>query len=270
MKDLTDGIPIIKRARGYRLYDLRGNRIVDLFQNGGAALLGHRGIRLTHELKNVISRGLLFDLPSVYEPRLLRELGRRFPDFPDPHLFAHRGEALAYLGRFLGRELRWEDIAEPARNEEGPVIFHRPFLPRPPEGSAEAIVPLLPFRVGDSPVVVCTRGRPRDRRMQPRADVSVSPMLLAGALRSLHELNRFQVPEFYRRNVLRGIAGWAQRGPYVLPRFTESEYGAVFDRFLESGYLLSPSYRTPSILPGEASPGEWAKMIRLFRRYPGE
>ena len=43
-EDLAFTIPPIRRARGYRLYDHRGRRYLDLWQNGGHSLLGHRGL----------------------------------------------------------------------------------------------------------------------------------------------------------------------------------------------------------------------------------
>ncbi len=57
--DLSFTIPPIRRARGYRLYDHRGRRYLDLWQNGGHSLLGHRGLHLLSLLKNLMSRGLL-------------------------------------------------------------------------------------------------------------------------------------------------------------------------------------------------------------------
>jgi len=57
-------LPVIRRARGYRLYGQDGRRYLDLWQGGGRALLGHRPARVTTVLKNVISTGLVTDLPS--------------------------------------------------------------------------------------------------------------------------------------------------------------------------------------------------------------
>ena len=45
-------IPRIRRARGYRLYDHHGRRYLDLWQNGGRSLLGHRPARQTTLLKD--------------------------------------------------------------------------------------------------------------------------------------------------------------------------------------------------------------------------
>gem|GEM_PF-134293 len=69
-------LPPIRRAREFYLYDHRGRRYLDLAQNGGRAILGHRPNRLSTRLKNVLSSGLLAELPSVYGPRLERAVAR--------------------------------------------------------------------------------------------------------------------------------------------------------------------------------------------------
>ncbi|MDR3325477.1 MAG: hypothetical protein LBS82_05805, partial [Spirochaetaceae bacterium] len=72
-------IPLIKRARGWRLYTADGRRLVDLWQCGGKALLGHRAHNVLRDVKNAAEKGLFAPLPSVCEGRLLRLLARLFP-----------------------------------------------------------------------------------------------------------------------------------------------------------------------------------------------
>ena len=72
MEDLTSLIPVIKRARGYRLYSISGRRYVDLALSGGYNLLGHRPTSFINGLKQVCEKGLLSDLPSIYGRRLVK------------------------------------------------------------------------------------------------------------------------------------------------------------------------------------------------------
>ncbi len=278
-KEPTNRIPLIKRARGYRLYDYQGNRIVDLYQNGGAAILGHRAGRLTTSIKNVISRGLIFDLPSIYERRLIRELSRRFAPFSTVRICSSRADALDLVNRYLGERLSWDEIKDPVLEERGHVCFHRPFLSIPPSehgnlkaDDVKAVLPLLPFSIGQAPIPVCFRGDPDAGFDAYTSDSEqpVSPILLAGLLRSIYDLDRFEKPEWYKGRLLNELKSWKQAGPYMVPRFPSENYPEVFQAFLKNGFLLSPAYRTPSILPGEVSPGEMQKMIRLFHKYPGE
>lgn len=271
-------VPPIKRARGYRLYDYGGRRYLDLWQNGGSAILGHRFENLTRELKSVLSRGLIFDLPSIYRRRLIRELQKRYSGFNAIHICSTFEQALLILSRVLGQNITGRDISDPAKGESGPVVYDRPFLGsktvglKPLDSDAietesstmRALLPIVPFRISASPVILCLREEVPDKE-----EVSViSPLVLAGALRSIHSLSRFIPPPWFADPLFDDSAEWIQRGPYVIPRFESELYSQVFRHFLSEGILLSPCYEEPSILPGEASEGELKKMVRLFSENP--
>jgi len=84
-------MPLIRRARGYRLYDHRGRRYLDLWQNGGRSLLGHRPAGQTTLLKNLLSKGLAADLPSPYTGRLERALAALLPTHGQARVVASPG-----------------------------------------------------------------------------------------------------------------------------------------------------------------------------------
>ena len=269
--DLRHRIPPLRRARGYRLYDYQGKRYLDLWQAGGRALLGHRSFRLTHLLKDVISRGLLADLPSPYVGRLERALAAHLPGFSHVRIASCLPAALGLASRFLGREVREEEISDPAleagkggRGAE--VAWWRPLL-EPAGPATRVLLPVLPFAASGAPVAVCF-GAPLPEDFPPSEPVS--PVLLAGATRCLYDLKRYRLPEWHRDDLLREAAGWSQLGIYLRARCPEERYGTLFEAFLEGGVLLNPRWPGPSILPAEASAGEVAKMIQLFCENPGE
>jgi glutamate-1-semialdehyde aminotransferase len=68
--DLSRLIPPINRARDYRLYTQDGRRLVDLWQYGGRAVLGHNPPGVLRELKNSAERGLFVPLPHPRDKRL--------------------------------------------------------------------------------------------------------------------------------------------------------------------------------------------------------
>jgi len=73
-------VPPIRRARGYRLYTADGRRLVDLWQDGGKALLGHTVPQLLNLLKDTASRGLFAPLPYPGAlQKLERTVERLFP-----------------------------------------------------------------------------------------------------------------------------------------------------------------------------------------------
>jgi hypothetical protein len=271
-EQLALSIPPIRRARGYRLYDHRGRRYLDLWQNGGRTLLGHRGLRLNNFLKDLMSRGLLADLPALQSRHLEKALVGPLPDYPWVSITRSPEEALRRASLFLGRELAGSEVPDPALGAPGEQVeaaWWRPFLNYPPAGSRgpRVLLPVLPFGAAGAPAAACFRSAPPEGFP---ASEALSPVLLGGAARCLHDLRRYLFPRWFREDLLAGCPGWRQRGIYLCAQFEPERYGQVFHAFLEAGVLLSPVYPGPSILPAEASPGELAKMIQLFRRNPGE
>ena len=265
---LCERLPAIRRARGYRLYAHDGRRYLDLWQQGGRAVLGHRAGRVTTVLKNVISTGLVTDLPSVYTRRLERTLAALFPGYPTFRLTGSLAAALELASEFLGHRVCAADIRDPL---EGPgqaapeLALWRPLCPA--WLSPRVLLPRLPFAVAGAPVAAGFDG---EAPPGFPASESLSPTLLAGTLRAVHDLKRYTPPEWFREDLLAGAAGWEQRGLYVLPGFPGHRYPEVFAAFLGEQVLLNPFFPEASILPSEASPGELKKMIGLFRRFPGE
>ncbi len=260
---LRDLVPPISRARGFRLYDRRGRRYLDLFLNHGSAVLGHRPFRVDNEVKAVISKGGLFAMPSAYTGRLARALGRAYPAFAGVLVAASDAEAARFAARYLKCEPSEIEIRDPALGQHGRVIRDRPGLPPAAREDAmreaEVVFPVLPFRLGEAPCPVLFRaGAPEGK------PAWIAPAVAAAALRAFHDLDRRAQPEWYRDDLLQGCEGWVQRGIYVTPRFPADRYAGVFSRFLEAGVLLPPEYPGPAVLPGEASTGELALLMRLF------
>ena len=272
LEDLASTIPPLRRARGYRLYDHRGRRYLDLWQNGGHSLLGHRGLHLMSLLKNLMSRGLLADLPALQARHLEKALAARLAGYSWVRLTRTAGEALALASRFLGREVSLAEVFDPALDPlpgSAVVARWRPLLDYPVPGASRprVLLPVLPFAAAGAPAAACFDAEPP---ADFPASEPLSPVLLAGAARCLYDLARYRLPEWYREDLLASARGWAQRGVYLRADCGPERYPAVFRAFHEAGVLLNPRYPGPSILPAEASPGELAKMIRLFRENPGE
>ena len=271
-EELALSIPPIRRARGYRLYDHRGGRYLDLWQNGGRTLLGHRGLKLMSFLKDLMSRGLLADLPALQSRHLEKALAGQLPGYPWVRILRSPEQALHLASLFLGRELASGDVPDPALGQPGEaaeVAWWRPLLDYPPAGPRQprVLLPLLPFGAAGAPAAACFCSAPPEGFP---ASETISPVLLAGAARCLHDLRRYVVPGWFREDLLEGCPGWKQRGVYLCAECGPERYPQVFSAFLAAGVLLNPGYPGPSILPAEASAGELAKMIQLFRQNPGE
>ena len=278
MEDRTaiPGLPQIRRARGYRLYDRAGGRYLDLFQEGGAAILGHRGASALAAMKNVLSQGLAAGLPSAWEARLTCAVARMFPAYRAVRLYSSRQRALEAASRFLGTRVGPSDLLDPALDPSAAArsraALWRPLLPTDVEigGAADrpaaVLLPVLPFSVCGAPAPVCFLDELPGS--VPGSDI-IPGFLLAGALRALAGLGSATGRKAFAGLPLDGTRGWKRVGPYVRAVFDRAEYPGVFAQFLRAGVLLSPEYPGPSILPGECSPGEEKLLAGLFARFPG-
>ena len=276
---LLEGIPRIRRARGFRLYDLEGCRCLDLYRDG--ALLGHRAASVLTVMKSILSQGLSTALPTVWESRLVSAIGRMFPGRGAVRLYASPEHALDAVAHALDAPLSWEDLYDPAMAEQ-PVTppraaLWRPLLPLP--HATGALLLQLPFTVCGAPAPVCCTAE------APPSD-PLPGFILAAAARGLAALTRGaatpggiqaaggdSAPALPGNPVLeRAIdqaLGWKRRGPYVHAVFPEADYPRVHAEFLRAGVLLFPGYHGPSVLPGECSLGETRLLADLFARIPG-
>ncbi|MBN2439768.1 MAG: hypothetical protein JXJ04_00425 [Spirochaetales bacterium] len=259
---LSKFIPVMKRARGYRLYDNYGKRYVDLYQQNGHALLGHRAFSLTTVLKNIISKGLIFDLPSIYGSRLIKAVKELIPGIQSVFIAGSIEQGLQSITDSGEMNLSRHDIYDPfLKNKKGKIAVWRPFSGITYEDE-QILLPILPFSVGGSPIVICFR-----KKLEiPESAPLLSPFLLAGTVRAVYDLNKYVLPEWFSHNLLKNSVKWDQRGIYILPKMEKREYDIEFKKFLNHGILLSPHYPQPSILPGELSSGELQNILQLFRR----
>jgi len=260
-------MPTVLRARDFRLYAKGGRRLVDLWQNGGAAILGHTPPSLLREIKNTASRGLYAPFPHFLEGRYRAALSRIFPgrDFrfyaaPPPQLETLVSDNTAAL---------WRPFVDPA----DPLSV--------PENAPPVLIPVVPgiqgWR-GGLPLGICALAIKNDFVISslPPGDF-LPPVLLAGAARGIYDLiaagktaaTSRANPAYRRIDALanrHGSCRWQRRGLYLSLKQTPSdeEWAALFRRFLDNGFLLPPVSSQPAILPGILSPGEEAKLAALL------
>ena len=263
----------IRRARGYRLYNHRGQRYLDLWQSGGRALLGHRPDRSLAQGKGAISRAPNAGLPSVYEKRLLGRLQRLVPGF-EPLLTGSDAEVQVVL-QHLG--IDEQDIYDPAFDKGTADAYAagiwRPFIgPDRPSNNWRVVIPILPATLGQSPAPVCLLPEAVTADLTALLEPASQPAaILVAGLAGLDRLSRYGGATWAREmwSDLESLDGWERRGPYVAARCDPEAYDSVFDQFLEAGFLLSPVYPGPSILPDEVSTGEATALMRLFAGVAG-
>ncbi|GHV71110.1 hypothetical protein AGMMS49928_21520 [Spirochaetia bacterium] len=269
-------LPPVNRARGFHLYTQDGRRFIDLWQSGGGALLGHNSPNVLRELKNAANRGLVAPLPHVRENRLIKAIGKLFPD-KTIRLFADEASLRRALSTMNVPGAR-DPFFDPALNEfpekDPPAIsLWRPFLPERflPQLSAPFLVPVLPWPLSPGVLVFAKEPETENKFVQDAnaAQDMLSPVIIAAAARSVHDL--IAAPERGKVNYLKikktlayDKCIWQQRGIYLSLKSPPDSYAELFSIFLEGGFLLPPDLHQPLILPGELSPGEESNLAELL------
>jgi hypothetical protein len=266
--NLLKNIPNVLRARGLRLYLANGKRVVDLWLNGGAAILGHTPANLLRELKNTASRGLYAPFPHFTEGRYLKALSKIFPG-RSFRLYAAPPQELSVLFN------------------KGEAKLWRPFTnPDSPFAAAEntpILVPVLPgiqlWRESEGvglPLGLCAAAIESEKQLTqlPPAD-ALSPILLAAAARGVYDIlasperAKPLLPHTFKNCSQEALKNsrWQREGIYLSlkEKPKTEEWALLFNHFFEEGFLLPPIPSQPVILPGELSGGEDAKLAALIK-----
>jgi hypothetical protein len=267
-------LPPVVRARDFRLYTQDGRRLVDLWQNNGAAVLGHTPTGVLRELKNAAERGLNSPLPHQQERRLYKALSALLPGM---------GFRLYRGGAALLRALGMDAFPDPALGSELPTalpsaapLLWRPFLDGVPPPD-RALVPVLPQPWPDALCVLALPPAPEEgaaAETVPAIPPSqlIPPTILAAATRGVYDLiaatpvrGRLDYPR-----VEQALAGntWRRRGIYLSlsSAVDNGAYAALFQGFLDRGFLIPPVQTQPLILPGALSAGEEGKLGETIRK----
>ena len=255
--DLMKEIPFIKRARGFRLYTQNGKRLLDLWQQGGRAILGHNAKGVLRELKNNAERGLIANFPNAEEKRLYKALSKIFPE-RQCRIYADR---YSFYQTLKSQNIKEENISvwRPFINDSDPFFIS--------EAEKSVILfPILPYIL--APLVLVLPVAISDF---PPSD-TFSPAILAATTKSVYGLimekesrGKMQYPKIeslFTQN------HWQRNGIYITSKkvLDKKAYTDLFLNFLDKGFLLPPSNDLPIILPETMSLGEEAKLAELLRK----
>jgi len=277
-------VPQILRARDFRLYTNDGRRLIDLWQNGGAAVLGHTPPLLLREIKNTASRGLYAPFPHFTEQRFLKALSQLLPGR------SFRIYSAPPAGLRLAPDGAISSNSDPANI----AALWRPFLEfcLPEDAQKPAAPPLvIPVLQGaqgwrnglPQGLCVCAALSGCEEKVLGKVPTGalptnalppgdfLPPVLLAAAARGIWDLIaatpvRANI-QWQRVNSILKSSPWQRRGIYLFPRTPPAPetWDALFRRFLDAGFLLPPVPEHPLILPGILSPGEESKLATVLQ-----
>jgi hypothetical protein len=249
MTDLLQMLPPIERARGFRLYG-GGRRFVDLWQCGGAAIMGHKPAGVVRCMKNTAERGLFTPLPSTAGRRFTQALERLFPN------------------KIFKVYADWSAVPD---YKKFPVW--RPFYPEPFLATIQkerVFRPILPFPFAPA-VIVC------DKTFSDKYPPAgfVSPLLLAAATRAVYDMLACPKRGLMRLRLIKKTLeqpeiqiNWRLDGIYIYPARGNAvkNWSTYFRGFADGGFLLPPGPDEPLILPDELSKGEESALSELLLR----
>lgn len=293
-------VPVIARARGRRLYAADGRRILDLYADGGASVMGRREGAADRVAKESIDRGLASPFPSFWEDRLRKSILAWLPGWAGARFFASEADALLSLAG--NDEAFARDLAGGAAFSAAFTSFRSRLLLELPyrafridlpgaacasavvnaeasaevkaeasaEGTPEAsalggrfALTRLPAAPAFAVGAVLAKEPADVERLSSFAGAPATALGLAASARSLFDFLAF-APSFdeARWSLMDAYIGtiFKRSGPWLYPTYPETEHPRIFAACLEAGILISPDWRTPSIAAPEFDRGELAPL----------
>ncbi len=240
----------VKRARGYFLYTEKGQRLTDLFLEGGRAILGwgHEGTGAFRIFKNVIERGITGSYQTCFENQLNKGLSellglRRFFIFNQREKALEAAKIISSQEAFFYYPWREENSTF---DQKDCVIFE----------------PTLPW-TQDIFILGVKAGVKIDENATLPEESIINPPMCAGLARSIYDLIKaLQVREekdwFIYDPVLTKY--WTRKGPWLFTKVPEEKYGDFVIHCLNCGLVINPSFGQASIVPYGVDRGNFNKL----------
>ena len=259
--DSINKIPIIKRARGYLIYDTSGKRYLDFYQDSGRAILGHRMEGITRVIKSTVAKGLTAGYPSIYTPRVNKQLKLLFPKAFGFRIYSNPGRAMTALSINEGKKISLSDFVDfPV--SVSPYVFWRPFLSHSIKWQASGFfIPVLPFPGDFGPVVIAANDVIKNL---PPSD-TLSPVICDMLIKSISSLMRGPDKTDSEKLKVFESSLWDRTGPYLRFKLRGEDYAQFFGKALESGVLMPPEPEYPGIIPMEYEEGQIKDLLFMIR-----
>lgn len=251
---ITEQYGVVKRARGCFLYTASGERLTDLYQEGGRAILGWGGSGAYTVLKNILGRGITGSFQTVFSPRQADHTKSQLAKAVSTLLASKRA---AYIFTTKQAALQFS-LAQAAES----TSFFRPWVQNVDWKTVKSVIIEPPFAWTASIWVVALASSETDA-----AGEIISAPLEAAVTRSIYDLLK-AIPERQEKDwfiydpVLTKY--WKRQGPYLFPTVPEERYAAFVAHCLAQKLVISPLYNQPSIVPFGADKG----VFRALERNP--
>ncbi|UGQ17140.1 hypothetical protein [Borrelia sp. RT1S] len=241
-ESLISCLPIVKRARFFYLYDIKGNRYLDLYLNGGGSFLGHRVQGLNLVLKQTFSRGLTASYPSIFRKQFENVFFSFFKEAGCVRVFKFERDARDFLLSLTGQcyfSNPWEENQGIYEFKIGFNNFRYPMLVNIPMPSCMSI----------SIVIVDNLSRKIEFRN------GFDALTLAAARHMLARIMSYEGSEKVDFGIF-ATPMFRIMNRYMFPLYKSEHHVEVFNEFLNNGYLINPIFNSPSFVPLKFSKGD--------------
>ncbi len=102
---------VFKRARDFYLYTHDGTRFIDLDMAEGRAVLGYKASGIGARIKQNLDKGILHDIPSMWQSRFAKSLSLVFPHYTYAGLYTRMEAEDASLTQSNARGSMWRAFA---------------------------------------------------------------------------------------------------------------------------------------------------------------
>ena len=254
-KELYARYGFVTRARGCFLYTHKSQRLTDMFQENGKAILGWDGKNAATMFKNMMNKGLNGSFICEDKPRIDKAVSDLIGKECRVSFYYTKSDAVKAA------------VSACAKN----IVSYKPWNKEQEELSgSDAVVIIPPFPWGEDIVilaVVSTSSTTTNTTgvVEPVETTSIKiPFSLQTALtRAIYNLIaelplREEKDWFIYDTILTKY--WERKGPYLYPKISENKYDAFVKHCLDCNIVINPSYNEPSIVPFGADKGVFTKL----------
>lgn len=245
----------VTRARGCFLYTHKSQRLTDMFQENGKAILGWDGKNAATMFKNMMNKGLTGSFICEDKPRIDKAVSQLIGKECHASFYYTKSDAVKAAVKAGAKNIvsykPWNKEQEELSGSDAVVII-------PPFPWGEDIVILAIAASGGASTSSATPGGP-----EPVEGVKPPFSLQTALTRAIYNLIaelplREEKDWFIYDTILTKY--WERKGPYLYPKISENKYDTFVKHCLDCNIVINPSYNEPSIVPFGADKGVFTKL----------
>ena len=258
-KEIYARYGFVTRARGCFLYTHKSQRLTDMFQENGKAILGWDGKNAATMFKNMMNKGLTGGFICEDKPRIDKAVSELIGKECRVSFYYTKSDAVKAA------------VSAGAKS----IVSYKPWNKEQEDLSgADAVVIIPPFPWGED-IVIMSIPTPRqvfeenlvssrsERLPEPVEGVEPPFSLQTALTRAIYNLIaeiplRAEKDWFIYDTIITKY--WERKGPYLYPKISENKYDEFVKHCLDCNIVINPSYNEPSIVPFGADKGVFTKL----------